>query len=282
MPGARHWVTVYFSDQVLSDFTMPPPPPRSSLPIKTSRPSSRNSVLAEKSSVTGSRSNRTLPPRPAMAPPSSSRISASKAASGSLLNISSKTSHSKSGGASRAEQEADIFYSSDSELGHKEREKVKRTNSQLRHKTESKPKVRSSGTGEYFDHPDSGWTSRDSSSMDRSSSVSLEEKMDELELGKMRKNQDMMRSELNLPSQFVGFGMLPDQVYNKAVRKGFEFSLMVVGASGLGKSTMVNSMFLTDIYAEGGKESGKEGGIGLVTSEPAASEQTLRVETHHR
>ena len=63
---------------------------------------------------------------------------------------------------------------------------------------------------------------------------------------------------------------------------GFEFSLMVVGASGLGKSTMVNSMFLTDIYAEGVKEGGKEGGIGLVTSEPAASEQTLRVETHHR
>ena len=59
--------------------------------------------------------------------------------------------------------------------------------------------------------------------------------MDDLELGggggKMRKTHDM-RSELNLSTsaqQFVGFGMLPDQVYNKAVRKGFEFSLMVVG-----------------------------------------------------
>ena len=201
-----------------------------------------------------------------------------------MLNISSKTSLGKSGPA-RSEQETDIFYSSDSELGHKERERevkvVKRTNSQLRRQAEAKPKVRNSG-GEFFEQIDSGWTSRDSSSMDRSSSVSLEEKMDELELGKMRKNQDMMRSELNLPSQFVGFGALPDQVYNKAVRKGFEFSLMVVGASGLGKSTMVNSMFLTDIYADGVKEGGKEGGIGLVTSEPAASEQTLRVETHHR
>ena len=29
------------------------------------------------------------------------------------------------------------------------------------------------------------------------------------------------------------------QVYRKAVRKGFEFSLMVVGESGLGKSTLV-------------------------------------------
>ena len=31
------------------------------------------------------------------------------------------------------------------------------------------------------------------------------------------------------------------QVYRKAVRKGFEFSLMVVGESGLGKSTLVRS-----------------------------------------
>ena len=30
------------------------------------------------------------------------------------------------------------------------------------------------------------------------------------------------------------------QVYRKAVKKGFEFSLMVVGESGLGKSTLVS------------------------------------------
>ena len=92
---------------------------------------------------------------------------------------------------------------------------VKRSNSQLRHKGESKPRAsggRQAGA-EYFETIDSGWTSRDSSSMDRSSSVSLEEKMDELELGgKMRKTHDM-RSEMNLAQQqLVGFGMLPDQV----------------------------------------------------------------------
>ena len=37
------------------------------------------------------------------------------------------------------------------------------------------------------------------------------------------------------PGGYVGFGSLPDQVYRRAVRKGFEFTLMVVGESGLGK-----------------------------------------------
>jgi len=207
-----------------------------------------------------------------------------------MMNISSSGGKMNKLSNSRQDRhDPDMFYSSDSELGagqerHKEPSKVvKRSNSQLRHKTESKPVVLRNG--EYFEQIDSGWTSRDSSSMDRSSSVSLEEKMDELVIGggKMRKTNDM-RSEMNLSiacqPQFVGFGMLPDQVYNKAVRKGFEFSLMVVGASGLGKSTLVNSMFLTDIYAAGGKETGKD--MNGMNADPDTETQTLRVETHNR
>ena len=47
-----------------------------------------------------------------------------------------------------------------------------------------------------------------------------------------------------------GFANLPNQLYRKSVKDGFEFSLMVVGESGLGKSTLTNSLFLTDVYSD--------------------------------
>lgn len=49
---------------------------------------------------------------------------------------------------------------------------------------------------------------------------------------------------------YVGFANLPNQVHRKSVKKGFEFSLMVVGESGLGKSTLVNSLFDRDLYPD--------------------------------
>lgn len=49
-------------------------------------------------------------------------------------------------------------------------------------------------------------------------------------------------------SGYVGFANLPNQVHRKSVRKGFTFTCMVVGESGLGKSTLVNTLFSSPLY----------------------------------
>ena len=47
---------------------------------------------------------------------------------------------------------------------------------------------------------------------------------------------------------YLGFANLPNQVHRKSVKKGFEFTLMVIGESGLGKSTLINSLFYIQMY----------------------------------
>ncbi|KAM6907216.1 septin-5-like [Xenentodon cancila] len=50
--------------------------------------------------------------------------------------------------------------------------------------------------------------------------------------------------------EYVGFATLPNQVHRKTVKKGFTFTLIVAGETGLGKSTLINSLFLTDLYKD--------------------------------
>ncbi|XP_030403669.1 septin-1 isoform X1 [Gopherus evgoodei] len=50
--------------------------------------------------------------------------------------------------------------------------------------------------------------------------------------------------------EYVGFATLPNQLHRKSVKKGFDFTLMVAGESGLGKSTLIDSLFLTDLYKD--------------------------------
>jgi septin family protein len=57
-------------------------------------------------------------------------------------------------------------------------------------------------------------------------------------------------------SSYVGFDSLPAQIEKKLVKKGFAFNLLVVGRSGLGKSTLVNTIFashLVDPKTPGGQ-----------------------------
>ncbi|CAI8506389.1 unnamed protein product [Pichia kudriavzevii] len=55
----------------------------------------------------------------------------------------------------------------------------------------------------------------------------------------------IIRRKLN---GYVGFANLPKQWHRKSIRRGFNFNLMVVGEKGLGKSTLVNTLFNRDLY----------------------------------
>ncbi|XP_069040625.1 septin-5-like isoform X4 [Lepisosteus oculatus] len=69
-------------------------------------------------------------------------------------------------------------------------------------------------------------------------------------VGRRERRRRSGRKKQDQDKEYVGFATLPNQVHRKSVKKGFDFTLMVAGESGLGKSTLVNSLFLTDLYKE--------------------------------
>lgn len=57
---------------------------------------------------------------------------------------------------------------------------------------------------------------------------------------------------------YVGFANLPKQWHRKSVRRGFNLNIMVAGASGLGKATLINTLFNRQILTPGLGEENEE------------------------
>ncbi|KAG0411033.1 hypothetical protein HPB47_011842 [Ixodes persulcatus] len=57
---------------------------------------------------------------------------------------------------------------------------------------------------------------------------------------------------------YVGIDTLQEQIRKKVLRRGFEFNIVVVGRSGLGKSTLINTLFKANISRRTSSKKGQE------------------------
>ncbi|GMM56516.1 septin [Maudiozyma humilis] len=79
------------------------------------------------------------------------------------------------------------------------------------------------------------------------------------------------------PSSYVGFDTITSQIEHRLVKKGFQFNVMVVGHSGLGKSTLVNTLFASHLVDSQGAGSGSGAAAPAIsqTTEISVSQHTL-------
>lgn len=73
------------------------------------------------------------------------------------------------------------------------------------------------------------------------------------------------------PQKYVGFDTITSQIENRLLKRGFSFNIMVVGRSGLGKTTLVNTLFLSKLAETLGRRS---------ATEPTEKTTEIKVHSH--
>ncbi|CAI5293704.1 ASB_HP2_G0031420.mRNA.1.CDS.1 [Saccharomyces cerevisiae] len=74
---------------------------------------------------------------------------------------------------------------------------------------------------------------------------------DSPQLGQVLPDQPELKVIRRKIPGFVGFANLPKQWHRKSIRRGFTFNLLVVSQKGLGKSTLINTLFNKDLDSVG-------------------------------
>lgn len=57
------------------------------------------------------------------------------------------------------------------------------------------------------------------------------------------------------PKKYVGFETITDQIESRLLKRGFNFNIMAAGRSGMGKSTLINTLFSSKLTHSQGRDS---------------------------
>ncbi|SCU78794.1 LAMI_0A05996g1_1 [Lachancea mirantina] len=74
------------------------------------------------------------------------------------------------------------------------------------------------------------------------------------------------------PLSYVGFDTITSQIEHRLLKRGFQFNIMVVGHSGLGKSTLINTLFASHLIDSA---TGRD-----ITKEPISKTTEIKVSSH--
>ncbi|KAM3160041.1 Cell division control protein 10 [Lachancea thermotolerans] len=74
------------------------------------------------------------------------------------------------------------------------------------------------------------------------------------------------------PTGYVGFDTITSQIEHRLLKKGFQFNIMVVGHSGLGKSTLINTLFASHLIDSA---TGRD-----ISKDPISKTTEIKVSSH--